>query len=79
ILAMEKLLALLAPMDLGNANLTDVGSAKGIVVRAARQAFGRVPPRFVPGHPIAGSEQSGVEASNAALFRRQKVILTTLA
>lgn len=79
ILAMEKLLALLAPLELGNAVLTDVGSAKGNVVRAACQAFGGMPSRFVPGHPIAGSEQSGVEASNAALFRRHKVILTPLA
>ncbi|CAM3196843.1 prephenate dehydrogenase/arogenate dehydrogenase family protein [Pseudomonas floridensis] len=79
ILAMEKLLALLAPLDLGSAVLTDVGSAKGNVVRAARLAFGQMPSRFVPGHPIAGSEQSGVEASNAGLFRRHKVILTPLA
>ncbi|WP_259644987.1 bifunctional prephenate dehydrogenase/3-phosphoshikimate 1-carboxyvinyltransferase [Pseudomonas cichorii] len=79
ILAMEKLLALLAPLDLGNAVLTDVGSAKGNVVRAARHAFGYMPSRFVPGHPIAGSEQSGVEASNSELFRRHKVILTPLA
>ena len=78
ILAMERMLALLARLDLGDAVLTDVGSAKGNVVRAARQAFGRMPPRFVPGHPIAGSEQSGVEASNAGLFRRHKVILTPL-
>ncbi|WP_268801176.1 prephenate dehydrogenase/arogenate dehydrogenase family protein [Pseudomonas huanghezhanensis] len=79
ILAMEKLLAVLATLDLGDAVLTDVGSAKGNVVRAAREAFGAMPPRFVPGHPIAGSEQSGVEASNAQLFRRHKVILTPLA
>lgn len=78
ILAMEKLLALLAGMDLGQAILTDVGSAKGNVVRAATEAFGGMPTRFVPGHPIAGSEQSGVEASNAELFRRHKVILTPL-
>lgn len=78
ILAMEKVLALLATFDLGNAVLTDVGSAKGNVVRAARLAFGAMPPRFVPGHPIAGSEQSGVEASNAQLFKRHKVILTPL-
>jgi 3-phosphoshikimate 1-carboxyvinyltransferase len=78
ILAMEKLLALLAGMDLGQAILTDVGSAKGNVVRAATEAFGGMPARFVPGHPIAGSEQSGVEASNADLFRRHKVILTPL-
>jgi len=78
ILAMEKLLGLLATLDLGNAVLTDVGSAKGNVVRAARVAFGAMPARFVPGHPIAGSEQSGVEASNAQLFKRHKVILTPL-
>ncbi|QKE65716.1 bifunctional prephenate dehydrogenase/3-phosphoshikimate 1-carboxyvinyltransferase [Aquipseudomonas campi] len=76
ILAMEKLLAQLAKLDLGDAVLTDVGSAKGNVVRAARLAFVGDNPRFVPGHPIAGSEQSGVEASNAQLFRRHKVILT---
>ncbi|KES25697.1 3-phosphoshikimate 1-carboxyvinyltransferase [Pseudomonas sp. AAC] len=78
ILAMEKVLAELATFDLGHAVLTDVGSAKGNVVRAARVAFGEMPARFVPGHPIAGSEQSGVEAANGKLFRRHKVILTPL-
>jgi len=78
ILAMEKVLGELATFDLGNAILTDVGSAKGNVVRAATAAFGGMPTRFVPGHPIAGSEQSGVEAANAKLFRRHKVILTPL-
>ncbi|MGB4073044.1 bifunctional prephenate dehydrogenase/3-phosphoshikimate 1-carboxyvinyltransferase [Pseudomonas sp.] len=76
ILAMEKLLGELAKLDLGDAVLTDVGSAKGSVVRAARLAFADKIVRFVPGHPIAGSEQSGVEAANAELFRRHKVILT---
>ena len=78
ILAMERVLALLATFDLGDTVLTDVGSAKGNVVRAAKVAFGAMPARFVPGHPIAGSEQSGVEASNAQLFKRHKVILTPL-
>ncbi len=78
ILAMEKLLGELARLDLGDAVLTDVGSAKGNVVRAARLAFGEMPARFVPGHPIAGSEQSGVEAANGELFRRHTVILTPL-
>ncbi|MCL6691831.1 bifunctional prephenate dehydrogenase/3-phosphoshikimate 1-carboxyvinyltransferase [Pseudomonas sp. R3.Fl] len=78
ILAMEKVLAELATFDLGHAVLTDVGSAKGNVVRAARAVFGEMPARFVPGHPIAGSEQSGVEAANGKLFRRHKVILTPL-
>jgi cyclohexadieny/prephenate dehydrogenase / 3-phosphoshikimate 1-carboxyvinyltransferase len=76
ILAMEKLLAELAKLDLGDAVLTDVGSAKGNVLRAARLAFAGKKVRLVPGHPIAGSEQSGVEAAKATLFRRHKVILT---
>lgn len=76
ILAMEKLLAQLAMLDLGDAVLTDVGSAKGNIVRAARKAFGQFPARFVPGHPIAGSEQSGVAAARSGLFARHKVILT---
>jgi 3-phosphoshikimate 1-carboxyvinyltransferase len=37
-----------------------------------------VPPGFVPGHPIAGSEKSGVLAGRADLFARHKVILTPL-
>lgn len=78
ILAMEKVLGELATFDIGDAILTDVGSAKGNVVRAAKAVFGGMPARFVPGHPIAGSEQSGVEAANAKLFRRHKVILTPL-
>ncbi|MCM2331015.1 MAG: bifunctional prephenate dehydrogenase/3-phosphoshikimate 1-carboxyvinyltransferase [Pseudomonas sagittaria] len=79
ILAMEKVLAQLAGLELGDAVLTDAGSAKGNVVRAARQVLGARIPRFVPGHPIAGSEQSGVEAANGELYRRHKVILTPLA
>ncbi|HEX5841275.1 MAG TPA: bifunctional prephenate dehydrogenase/3-phosphoshikimate 1-carboxyvinyltransferase, partial [Pseudomonas sp.] len=79
ILAMEKLLGQLARFDLGAAVLTDVGSAKGNVVHAAALAFAGKPVRFVPGHPIAGSEQSGVEAANGELFRRHKVILTPCA
>ena len=79
ILAMEKLLAQLATLDLGDAVLTDVGSAKGNVVRCARDVFGSMPARFVPGHPIAGSEQSGVTAAQGSLFRRHKVILTPFA
>jgi 3-phosphoshikimate 1-carboxyvinyltransferase len=78
ILAMEKLLVALAKLDLAGAVLTDVGSAKGSVVCAAELAFAGLPLRFVPGHPIAGSEQSGVEAANGQLFSRHKVILTPL-
>lgn len=56
--------------------ITDVGSTKGSVVAAARTALGARFSHFVPGHPIAGTEQSGVEASQANLFRGRRVILT---
>ncbi len=58
--------------------VTDVGSTKASVVKAALEVFGAVPPRFVPGHPIAGTERSGVEASFAELYRDRRVILTPL-
>jgi len=58
--------------------LTDGGSVKGSVVADAAAAFGRVPSRLVPGHPIAGTERSGVEASFPELFRHRRVILTPL-
>lgn len=56
--------------------LTDVGSAKASVVAAARAAFGDLPANFVPGHPIAGTEHSGVAASFAELFNQRRVIIT---
>lgn len=59
--------------------LTDAGSTKGSVVEAAKQVWSHCPANFVPGHPIAGSEQSGVEAANADLYRQHRVILTPLA
>lgn len=62
----------------GDVVVTDVGSTKGSVLGAMRQAFGAVPPWFVPAHPIAGREKSGVRAAEADLFRARKVILTTL-
>lgn len=58
--------------------ITDVGSVKGAVITAARAALGTLPPGFVPGHPIAGGEQSGVAAANADLYLNHKVILTPL-
>ncbi len=61
-----------------DAILTDGGSVKGSVVADARQVFGQLPKLFVPGHPIAGTEQSGVDASFAELYRNRRVILTPL-
>jgi len=58
--------------------VTDVGSAKASVVRDAREGFGELPAFFVPGHPVAGTERAGVEASFPELFRNRRVILTPL-
>jgi len=60
----------------GGAVVTDTASVKRHVVEAIGAAVGFVPPRFVPGHPIAGSERSGVGAAEAGLFRGHRVILT---
>jgi prephenate dehydrogenase len=58
--------------------LTDVGSVKGTVVAAAHNALGAKLAGFVPGHPIAGTEHSGVESSFASLFVGRRVVLTPL-
>lgn len=58
--------------------ITDAGSVKASVIQDAKQVFGEVPAKFVPGHPIAGSEKSGVQAGYAELFKDHKVILTPL-
>ncbi len=56
--------------------VTDAGSTKGDVVRDAAQEMGDRVARFVPGHPIAGRETSGVESALPDLFRGARVVLT---
>jgi prephenate dehydrogenase len=77
--AIEAVLRVIAPHLAADAVLTDAGSAKGSVVADVERVYGYIPPNFVPGHPIAGTEKSGVEASFATLFQRRRVILTPLA
>ncbi|MDT8388349.1 MAG: prephenate dehydrogenase/arogenate dehydrogenase family protein [Thiogranum sp.] len=69
--------AIRGSLDTG-AVVTDAGSAKGSVVEDVQSVFASVPAWFVPGHPIAGTEESGVEASSAELYRGRRVILTPL-
>lgn len=76
--ATEAVLRAIKPALRADAIITDGGSSKGNVEAAARAVFDVIPPGFVPGHPIAGSEQSGVLAGRADLFLRHKVILTPL-
>jgi len=62
----------------GHALITDGGSAKGSVVTDCREAAPELLRRFVPGHPIAGTENNGVAASFAELYQNRRVILTPL-
>ncbi len=74
-IATGELLAQLLPMVEAAAHqpiVTDLASIKGWVVAQAAHGYAR----FVPGHPIAGSEHSGVDASRADLFAGREVILT---
>lgn len=71
-----KLLAEIAPALSPSAVISDVGSTKSDVVDVARRALGPAFARFVPGHPIAGAETSGVGAAYADLFRGRQVVLT---
>ncbi len=74
----EQILADLQPLLDDHMVVTDVASVKGNIQQAAERVFGQVPPRMILGHPIAGSEQSGVEAARAELFKDHRVILTPL-
>ena len=56
----------------------DVGSTKRDVVDAARRALRERIASFVPAHPIAGKESSGIHNADAALFSGRQVILTPL-
>ncbi len=59
-----------------NPVLTDVASVKGNLRDTAIAVHGSMPPKLILGHPIAGSERSGVEAADARLFVDHRVILT---
>lgn len=76
--AITELIATIAPVLPATTIVTDVGSVKGEICEAARRYFGARIDCFVPGHPIAGREKSGITAAMADLFANHKVILTPL-
>lgn len=67
----------IAPHLAEGALVTDVASVKKAAVESI---FPHLPPHaiYVPGHPIAGSQQSGVQAGTVDLFEQKRVILTPL-
>lgn len=75
---MAAVMQAMAPYLEDHTLITDGGSTKADVVVAARQALGRRIRQFVPGHPIAGAERSGVEAAREDLYVDKRVVLTPL-
>jgi prephenate dehydrogenase len=75
---MSAVMSALAPHLEPQTIVTDGGSTKSDVVTAARAAFGDKIAQFVPGHPIAGAEKSGVTAAQSDLYRDKRVVLTPL-
>lgn len=74
----ERVMARIAPHLQPHTIVTDAGSTKQDVVNAARCHLGENLKNFVPGHPIAGAELSGVLAAQADLYLDKHVILTPL-
>jgi 3-phosphoshikimate 1-carboxyvinyltransferase len=72
----EQIFRQLQPYWNENTLYTDAGSTKGSVIEAVQAVFGQVPANFIPAHPIAGAESSGVKASKADLFNNKRLILT---
>jgi prephenate dehydrogenase len=75
---MPAVFAQIAPYLGAHTAVTDGGSTKTDVTRAAYAAFGDRVGQFVPAHPIAGAENSGAAASRRDLFWRRKVVITPL-
>lgn len=77
VLDTQSAMAALIPGLKSGAVVTDAGSTKQSVLDDVKRACGgTVPSWFVAGHPIAGTEKSGVENSSATLFKNHRVILT---
>ena len=76
VLAIEGLLERVWRVAADGAVITDVGSTKGNVVRAAERLAASRPLAFVGSHPLAGSEQSGYRVARVDLFRGATVVVT---
>lgn len=74
--AMKSVFQAIMPKLENKAIVTDVGSTKSSVIEAMIEANGDMPSNFVPGHPIAGTEKTGVAASFPGLFHQRRVVLT---
>ncbi len=76
--ATEQTLKNIHPLIEPHMLVMDVGSTKRDVVDIARRVLKDKAPSFVPAHPIAGKELSGIQHADGALFDGRQVILTPL-
>jgi prephenate dehydrogenase len=72
------IMARIAPALERSCIVTDAGSTKQDVERHAREHLASHLECFVPAHPVAGAEKSGVEAARADLFQNKNVVVTPL-
>jgi len=75
-LAIRTVLAQLKACVAPDVTITDGASVKGSVRRDVLEVYGTMPSNIVLGHPIAGSEKSGVDAADNSLYENHRVILT---
>ena len=75
VLSTTLLLREILPLVKKNTLLTDVGSTKGSIMGAVEQIL---PPQvyFIGGHPMAGSEESGIKGADPALLENAIYVLT---
>ena len=76
VLAMNSIFELIATTDYRDTIITDVGSVKKQILQFAEMHLDSSYNRFVPAHPIAGREHSGVEAARVDLFERKRTLVT---
>ncbi len=78
-LTLKQIFLQLRPLLKAGSIITDAASVKGNVVADFIEVFAGSDQKFIPGHPVAGSEQSGYVASQPQLFQNRKVVLTPFA
>lgn len=78
LLSIIDLMRSIAPAISNDTIITDVGSAKNIVIKEAQHHLANHLDRLVPGHPVSGKENSGACHANPALFKDRLTVLTPL-
>jgi prephenate dehydrogenase len=76
---MRRVMCAIAPHLEAHTLVTDAGSTKQDVAAFAKECLTSHLQHFIPAHPVAGGEQSGVSAASADLFVNRNVVMTPLA